>query len=155
MVKAMKGRKETLRHYWQNGKKIRKKTYSIWHGMRQRCLHKKNQSSKNYKNRGISICQRWIDSFEAFLEDMGECPDGMSIDRIDNNKGYSPNNCRWATWKEQARNKRNNRWVFIKGHKHLLKDVCLIIDIKYQTLDSRIRYYNYQITPTEALMFYL
>lgn len=94
--------------------KSKTRTYKIWKGMRGRCLNKNNPEYKRYGARGISFSARW-NKFEAFLEDMGECPEKMSIERVNNNKGYFPSNCKWATAKEQARNTRANRILTLKG----------------------------------------
>lgn len=78
--------------------------------MKQRCTNQKIAEYKNYGGRGITFCERW-NKYENFLEDMGEAPNRMTIDRIDNNKGYEPGNCRWADYKTQARNTTRNKFV--------------------------------------------
>jgi DNA-binding XRE family transcriptional regulator len=92
--------------------------------MKQRCLNDKVKGFKNYGGRAIGICERWENSFLAFLADMGEMPEGMSLDRIDNEGDYCPENCRWATPVEQANNTRRTRKVMIDGEVRLARDVA-------------------------------
>lgn len=81
------------------------RTYRIWAGMRKRCNDPNCKEYKNYGGRGISVCLRW-DSFLDFLSDMGNAPDKLTLERINNDKGYYKANCRWATRKEQMANRR-------------------------------------------------
>ncbi len=81
--------------------------YRVWSAMKYRCSNPTGGQFKNYGGRGIRVCHRWL-KFENFLEDMGPRPKGMSIDRINNNQGYYPSNCRWATMSQQARNSRRS-----------------------------------------------
>jgi len=102
-------------------------TYRTWQSMRQRCQNPDDYAYKHYGSRGIKVCERW-DKFENFLEDMGERPKGLTIERIDNDKGYFPKNCKWATMKDQLRNRRNVRLNPLKASviKKLLTDSQLL-----------------------------
>lgn len=91
-------------------------TYRSWVKLRERCNNPNHKDYPHYGGRGISVCARW-DSFAAFLADMGERPRGMTIDRIDNSKGYEPANCRWATQVQQMANTRQRKnTVLVHGH---------------------------------------
>ena len=89
--------------------------FAVWHSMKQRCECPTHHAYKNYGGRGIKVCERWSSSFENFWGDMGPTyKRGLTLDRIDVNKGYAPENCRWATPKEQANNTRNTVYVLGK-----------------------------------------
>lgn len=113
-------------------------TYGTWSCILSRCTNEKNSAYKDYGGRGITVCERWRTSFENFLEDMGVCPDGMSIDREDNNLGYGPGNCRWASKKEQARNRRNNLILEYQGITASLAEHCERLGLTYSTVFSRL-----------------
>lgn len=91
------------------------KTYKSWDSMRQRCNNPNAPDYKRYGGRGIQVCERWNESFQNFLADMGVRPDGLTLDRRDNSKNYEPDNCRWATPTEQQQNKRNCPTVEYEG----------------------------------------
>lgn len=113
--------------------------YIIWCQIKQRCYDTNHISYHNYGGRGIKVCDRWAHSFENFLEDMGEKPSSKhSIDRIDNNADYSPENCRWATKKVQLRNKRNNRLMTFNGQTKTLVEWSEETGIHPQLIRQRI-----------------
>jgi hypothetical protein len=100
----MRGNKKHGHIHRKNGKKISSKTYMVWATMKQRCFNPNNKKYKNYGARGITVCERWLD-FNNFLEDMGEKPEGYSIERIDVNANYDPSNCIWMPLNNQSFNK--------------------------------------------------
>jgi hypothetical protein len=100
----------------------RTRIYKLWVTMKGRCETPTYAAYRDYGGRGIAVCQRWSESFENFYADMGDRPEGCSLDRIDNDGPYSPENCRWATLKEQGCNKRNNRVVTCFGESKILAD---------------------------------
>lgn len=91
------------------------RAYGVWQAMRDRCSNPNRKDYYRYGGRGISVCERWARSFEAFLEDMGEPPAGLTLDRIDNDAGYFKENCKWATRKEQVLNSTQVKHIVLDG----------------------------------------
>lgn len=113
----------------------RSKIYNIWNGIRKRCNNPKDVHYPNYGGRGIRMCGEWA-AFEGFYSDMGEgYREGLSIERVNNDGDYCKENCRWATPKEQARNRRNTRFF---GREKLI-ELCEKKGIRYGTVLERIR----------------
>lgn len=112
-------------------------TYSTWAAMLNRCRNPNGQDFAHYGGRNISVCTRWF-SFDAFLEDMGEKPKGMSIERLDNSKDYCKENCRWATQKQQVRNRRNTLRLTHNGHTKSLADWCEELGVNYDCARERM-----------------
>jgi hypothetical protein len=107
--------------------------------MMERCSREKNQFFKHYGGRGIGVCERWK-SFQNFLADMGEPPEGMSLDRYPDCDGnYEPGNCRWATNNEQQNNKRNNHRIEIDGESKTVADWCRDRALPYGRVASRLK----------------
>jgi hypothetical protein len=98
------------------------RTYRCWQNMINRCTNPKNKVFSYYGGRGIMVCERWRNSFQAFLEDMGECLPGLEIDRVENDLGYSKENCRWVTHSANALNRIVTIFVEIKGERMLVSD---------------------------------
>ena len=96
-------------------------TWRSWRAMKQRCLYPKAMNYPDYGGRGITVCQRWM-KFDNFLSDMGERPDGTTIDRIDSNGNYEPSNCRWSTSKMQNANRKNSKLFTLNGKTQCLPD---------------------------------
>lgn len=113
--------------------------YNIWRHMRDRCLNKKNKNYHRYGGRGISICDEWIESFEAFYRDVGARPGpGYSIDRINNDKGYNKENCKWSTKEEQANNRSTSVYYKHNGVSRTLAGWCRELKLDYSLVRCRI-----------------
>jgi len=111
--------------------------YTVWAAMLQRCSNPNNTAFDRYGGRGITVCDRWK-SFENFFSDMGPRPANMSIDRIDNNKGYEPNNCRWATETEQQRNKTSSRLLTWDGQTLCVSEWAELLGVPSRRIISRL-----------------
>lgn len=114
------------------------RSYSRWWYMHQRCYNPRFRDYKWYGARGIKVCAQW-GTFAAFHADMGDAPKGKSLDRIDNDKDYCPENCRWATQKEQTRNTRRNYWITANGETMLCTDWAIRLGTTSRTITNRIR----------------
>jgi hypothetical protein len=115
-------------------------TYKSWQAMVERCGREKHPHFARYGGRGISVCPRWRESFQAFLDDVGERPMGKTLDRFPNKDGnYEPGNTRWATDVEQHQNMRNNRYLTCFGKTQLLMNWSTETGIKRTTINERIR----------------
>lgn len=112
-------------------------TLGAFHEMHKRCYKPKNKRYPLYGGRGITVCERWQD-FNNFLLDMGEKPSGMSLDRINNDGPYSPKNCRWASAKTQARNRRTSKIIKFNGEEKSLAEWCELIGLNYTRTLGRI-----------------
>ena len=116
--------------------------------MKQRCNYEAGIAYEAYGAKGIKVCDRWMESFENFLEDMGERPKGMTLDRIDSSGDYEPGNCRWATKKQQDRNRKSTILVTRDGVTKCVKDWCDELGLNVDQVYGRIRWGQ---TPEEAL----
>ncbi|MCA1565850.1 MAG: hypothetical protein LC803_09470 [Acidobacteria bacterium] len=112
-------------------------TYRIWASMVQRCSYRKHRYYRDYGGRGITVCERWL-RFENFYRDMGKRPEGLTLDRIDNNDSYSPTNCQWASRQQQANNRRSNKTFTINGITRNLKQWADAYGVSYKVLHQRI-----------------
>lgn len=128
--------------------------YQIWKQIRQRAL-KHTSKSEHYFDRGIVMCDEWANNFKSFKEWSlaNGYNDNLSIDRIDNSKGYSPNNCRWTTAKVQANNRSNNTYITINGETMSLSSWCDKLGVNRKTASSYRRYHN--ISYEDAIRYYI
>lgn len=111
--------------------------YESWYDMRRRVFKKNRPNYRWYGAKGITICDEWL-SFDTFYSDMGKRPEGTSLDRIDNTKGYCKENCRWATSKQQSRNRSTNLHVTYNGKDYVLPDLCDELCVSYELVRQRV-----------------
>jgi len=115
-------------------------TYQSWYDANRRCYNPRSKDYPNYGGRGIQVCERWQGptGFQNFLEDMGSRPDGLTLDRSDTDKDYEPNNCSWATRRDQNNNKRNNRKITYNGKTQTLAQWSREVGISGDLIQQRI-----------------
>jgi hypothetical protein len=124
------------------------RTYRCWAAMLQRCLNPKCMAFPEYGGAGITVSKEWTESFEFFLSDLGEMPIGKSLDRINGNLGYSKDNCRWATPREQGQNRKTSRLITFRGETKCIAEWARIVGLSAPTVVSR---FNQVWTAEEAL----
>lgn len=130
-------REKASRRFSKHGKSS-DRIYKIWTAMYDRCRNKNCEGYENYGGRGIEVCERW-EKFENFYADMGDRPDGKSLDRIDNNGPYAPWNCEWRDESHQSRNKRSNIWLEYDGRRQVVKDWAREVGLHETTITYRLR----------------
>lgn len=140
---------------WKHKLRARTTEYQTWMGMRRRCNDKAMENYERYGAKGITVCDRWmrgtedLSAFECFLQDMGRKPSPeLSLDRIDNSKGYFPENCRWATKEQQANNRdpsHNAIWLTYRGETQLLSYWAKKYGLRKETLRQRIRVFGWSV----------
>jgi len=113
--------------------------YSVWQGIKRRCNNKNSPMYHRYGGRGITVCDRWIHDFNAFVKDMGDRPEGFTIERIDNDKGYSPDNCKWASRQEQQLNREIVNKFIIEGKEIIPCIIAKENKMKADTILNRIK----------------
>ena len=128
-----KRRETNVKHGMSNSR-----VYGVWKSMVQRCHNPSDRSFENYGGRGIQVCEEWRDSFSQFIADMGIRPEGFDLDRIDNDKGYNPENCRWVSRLRNLNNKRTNRFLEFEGRKMTIAQWASVMGMNYRTLNNRI-----------------
>jgi hypothetical protein len=138
-------RKDKMKAKYINSyKKKYPKAYSVWRGMKNRCYNSNSGNYENYGGRGIFVCDRWKNSFKNFIDDMGVPGVSLTIERIDNDDGYHPDNCKWASYTEQSNNKRSNVILEYQGKSMTLKQWSIYLGMSYWMIHKRYRR-NYSV----------
>jgi hypothetical protein len=136
-------------HYRHGGTIGKKTTYKSWESARRRCSNPKDNMYRYYGGRGITICPEWAADYAAFLRDMGERPEGHSLDRIDFNGNYEPGNCRWLPKSEQPKNRRSLVRIEHEGRTMLLSEWARELGLPYPTIRD---WWKYQRIPFDEIV---
>ena len=132
--KQAAGRKQSHPYSRTNMPRVRKP----WENMISRCYTPSNNLFHRYGARGITVCDEWRDSFQAFADDMGERPEGTTLDRINNDLGYGPENCRWIDMAAQGNNRGNNHWITINGESKTISQWARHVGTRPSLINTRI-----------------
>ncbi len=136
---------------WKHGK-VNTKAYSSWHHLKSRCNNPNDTAYKYYGAKGIKVCERWINSFKEFYKDMGDPPLGYVIDRINPYKGYYPENCRWITMVDNARNTRKTIFITFNNKTKCLAEWARILNFNYGNVHYNIRIRKHKMSFIKALI---
>lgn len=132
-------RKHRIRHGYTRQGYISSE-YMAWRDIKNRCYYIKDKRYLNYGGRGIKVCDRWLESFDNFIKDMGPKPSKHhSIERVNVNLNYDPTNCIWATMPVQFRNKTNNRWIDYEGRRMIITDWCSYLGINRSNINRHLK----------------
>ena len=148
-LKIKKSRNKEKCNFYKHGK-TKTRLFNIWHSMKQRCLINTNRNYKLYGGRGIKICNEWLNKENGFINFYNWAinngyKDNLTIDRINNNGDYKPNNCRWVSQKQQSNNRRTNHYITYNGETHTIAEWSDITKIKSSTISKRINKYKWSI----------
>ncbi|MCK5787946.1 MAG: hypothetical protein KAH32_03035 [Chlamydiia bacterium] len=120
-------------------------SYKSWLAMRRRCTDPKSKDYKYYSEKGVTVCTSWLKSYQAFYKDMGDRPDGLTLDRVDNDKGYSKSNCRWATRLQQVNNSSIIRLLSFKGESKSVTEWSRALGIPRARISTRLNQLNWSV----------
>ena len=137
-------RREHIHEYGRTHGLTRDPLYGVWSGMIQRCTNKNAQNYGRYGGRGIDVCDEWRTDFQQFYDwaVLSGYSEGLTIDRIDNELGYYPENCRWVTRQTQQNNTRNNHYVTFEGETHTIAEWSRLLGVNHETLRYRVNHNN-------------
>jgi hypothetical protein len=122
-----------------HGKSRGNREYRKWSQMKTRCFNENTDHYKYYGARGITVCPEWLNDFICFYKDMGPCPDGYSLERTNNDKGYSKENCQWIPLNQQTKNTTRSIFILFDGDKYSITQLSKKLDISYSAVYHRIK----------------